>query len=197
MRKNRANYSFGEKIQTAFSLLYTKLFWKGARLIRKGNRIRGRKSFSFGKGFTTGYNCRIEINGKTDTIKLKIGDHCIIGDYAHIVANYQVVIGNNVLMASRVFISDTNHGVYKGEDATPPSIAPNDRLLSYQPVEIGDNVWLGENVVILPGVKLGNGCIVGASSVVTKNFSGGCIIAGNPARIIKRWNGQEWCAEKE
>lgn len=120
-----------------------------------------------------------------------MGDNCIIGDYVHIVANHKVHIGNNVLMASRVFITDTNHGNYKGNSQSRPTEAPNSRKLFYSPVKIGDNVWIGENVSILPGVEIGNGCIIGANSVVTKNIPQNCIAVGNSAKVIKIYNKEE------
>ncbi|BCZ27058.1 putative lipopolysaccharide biosynthesis O-acetyl transferase WbbJ [Claveliimonas bilis] len=184
----KANYGLGEMVSNFFSLVYTKIFWKKARLIRLPVRIRGKKAIDFGKGFTTGYSCRIEINGNIDKKKLIIGYNCIIGDYAHIVANDSVTIGNNVLLASRVFITDSNHGMYKGLNPSRPEEEPNRRPICYAPVAIGDNVWIGENVSIMPGVKIGNGCIIGANSVVTKQIPDNCIAAGIPARIIKKYD---------
>lgn len=59
-------------------------------------------------------------------------------------------------------------------------------LYSKGPVIIGDNVWVGAGSCILPNVTIGNNCIIGANSVVTKSFPDNCVIAGNPAKIIKQ-----------
>ena len=64
------------------------------------------------RGLTTGYNCRFDLTGKKQT--LFIGDNCEFGDMTHIVAFNNVMIGDNVLMASKVFVSDTNHGFLGG-----------------------------------------------------------------------------------
>lgn len=85
-----------------------------------------------------------------------------------------IVIGRNVLLGPGVKLVSANHDIY---DFTNYEKAP--------PIEIGDNCWLGSNVVILPGVKLGNHVIVAAGAVVTKNFQGNCVIGGVPARILR------------
>lgn len=188
------HYSFSEFIKTAYSLLITKITMPQSRLIRRPVYIRGAKSISGAKGLTTGRFCRFDLNGTKPT--LFIGDDVEMGDMTHIVAHEKVEIGNNVLIASKCFISDTNHGVYKGEDQDSPDVPPNQRKLVTAPVKIGNNVWIGENVVILAGAVIGDGCIIGANSVVKGNFSDNTIVAGTPAKIIKRYsdNKGEWVA---
>ena len=191
-------YSISESIRNAYALILTKLFYRGARLIRRPVYMRGRKSISYGKNLTTGYSCRFDLEGKEKT--LFIGDNCQMGDNVHIVAHKKVTIGDNCLIASKVFISDTSHGIYdNSENASLPTQNPNDRKLVSEEVTIGDNVWIGENVVILLGTKIGNGCIIGAGSIVTKDIADNCIVAGVPAKVIKVWdneNGWVKCSRK-
>ena len=87
-----------------------------------------------------------------------------------------IELGKNFLFAPGVKLISSNHDI---EDKS--------KVAKADPIIIGDNVWLGANVVILPSVKLGNNIVVGAGSVVTKSFTeDSIIIAGNPARIIKK-----------
>lgn len=182
----RAHYSFSEFVKNIYFLVVTKLTMRQARFIRRPIYIRGRKSLSGCCNLTTGRFCRFDLIGSKPT--LDIGSDCEFGDMTHIVAYEGVKIGNNVLIASKCFISDVGHGSYKGECHDSPIVPPNERPLVTSQVKIGDNVWIGENAVILPGSSIGNGCIVGANTVVNGVFESNCIIAGVPGRVIKRYN---------
>lgn len=179
-------YTPSEYIKNVYSLIMTKLSMRQARFIRRPIYIRGKKSLSGCIGLTTGRFCRFDLEGKKQT--LFIGKNCEMGDMTHIVAHEHVEIGNNVLIASKCFISDTDHGVYKGDNQDSPDTPPNKRKLVSKPVKIGNNVWIGENVVILAGVEIGDGCIIGANSVIKGKWKSGSIIAGNPGKYIKQWN---------
>ena len=124
---------------------------------------------------------------------LVIGKNCKVNDRVHISAHESVAIGDNVLMASNIFISDNSHGSYR-ENPSNPGLAPDDRLVVTRPVRIGDNVWIGEGACVMPGVTIGNGCVVGANAVVTKSFPANTVLAGSPARAIRQWNeaSQSW-----
>lgn len=190
------SYSASEYMKTAVSLVLTKVVFPKARLIRRPIYIRGRKSMSGCVGLTTGRFCRFDLEGSKPT--LYIGDNCEMGELTHIVARENVHIGNNVLIASKCFISDTNHGVYKGEEQSSPETPPNSRPLVTAPVSIGNNAWIGENVVILAGSKIGDGCVIGANSVVSGEIESGCMAVGAPARIVKRFDpeSKKWIKTK-
>ena len=115
---------------------------------------------------------------------IKIGDNFSAQRNCHIGAIDSITIGNGVLMGSNILITDHAHGDTSAEQN---SLAPGARpLYSKGPVVIGNNVWIGDNAVILPGVTLGDDCIVGAGAVVTKSFPAGSVIGGNPAKLIKK-----------
>ena len=172
------------------SLVYTKIFFPKARLIRLPFDIRNRRFVVIADGFTTGFGCRIEaleiFNQKPPLLKFGCGIQ--INDYVHIACGESIVIGNNVLIASKVFITDINHGGYGGKLQDSPFSKPSDRPLSTKSVTIEENVWLGENVCVMPGVTIGFGSVIGAGSIVTKSIPPYSIAVGNPAKVVKRYN---------
>jgi acetyltransferase-like isoleucine patch superfamily enzyme len=181
-------YGIGEIIKNSISLIYTKVFYTGARLIRRPIYVRGKRYLKYGTGFTTGYNCRLEMfdTGTSKDTKLILGENCKIGDYVHIAAGERVTVGDNCLIASKVYISDIIHGDYSGNfEHSSPEIPPDNRPLYTNPVSIGNNVWIGENVCILLGVTIGDGCIIGANAVVNKDIPDNCIAVGSPAKVVK------------
>jgi acetyltransferase-like isoleucine patch superfamily enzyme len=175
----------------------TKLTFKEARIIRFPIDIRGKKYIKISKGFTTGVGCRIEAYPQNQEKTLFIGENFQMNDYVHITATEKVIIGKNVLLASKIYISDTSHGSYAGDenDSSPDSIPMERKMVSKQ-VIIEDNVWLGEFVSVLPGVTIGKGCIVGANSVVAKSLPPYVIAVGSPAKAIKKYNFQSQRWEK-
>lgn len=178
-----------EYFYLASCLLFTKITVPSARLLRFPIDIRGKKGIDFGNGLTTGYGCRIESFSKDGNKTLFFGNNVQLNDYCHINALKSVRIGDNVLIASKVFITDLEHGSYIGDenDSLPNSIV-KDRHLSSKPVNIGNNVWIGELCSVLPGVTIGENCIIGANSVVTKSIPPNSIAVGNPAKVIKQFN---------
>jgi acetyltransferase-like isoleucine patch superfamily enzyme len=188
-------YSFTQLFVLAINLIRTKLMFKNAKIIRFPFDIRGQKYIAVGKGFTTGIGSRLEAYPEDEKVVLHIGKNVQINDYVHITAIKNVRIGDNVLMASKIYISDCSHGSYSGDsnDSDPYSL-PIERPLYAKEVIIEDNVWLGEFVTVLPGVTIGKGTVVGANSVVSKSLQPYVIAVGTPAKAIKRYDfeSQRW-----
>lgn len=112
-----------------------------------------------------------------------IGNNCDFGAYNHITAINQVVIGNGCLTGKWVTITDNSHGT---TDMPTLRLQPSLRkLYSKGPVIIGDNVWIGDKATVLPNVKIGDGSVIAANAVVTKNVPPYSVVAGNPAIIVK------------
>jgi len=183
-------YGFFGSLRLFISLIYTKVFYPQAKIIRLPFDIRNKGYIKIGKNFTTGFGCRIDAFPLNNEIKtcIVIGDNVQINDYVHIAAVGSVIIGDNVLMASKIYISDHNHGSYNDFRSDSPDVKPIDRLPVIKPVIIEDNVWIGESACILPGVTIGKGSVIGALSVVTKNIPPFCIAVGVPAKVVKKYN---------
>jgi Acetyltransferase (isoleucine patch superfamily) len=130
----------------------------------------------------------LEANPLSDDCVLGIGAGTSIGYFCHIYATRRVEIGSNVLMGSGVYIADCTHGY---EDINRPVIDQPARTVG--DVLIGEGSWIGQHAAII-GVKIGKHCVVGANSVVTEDVPGYCVVAGAPARIIKRYDHEkkEW-----
>ena len=114
------------------------------------------------------------------TIKIGQGTH--IGEYSWIHSSPEggVNFGNNVNVAAFLYLIDTDHGTKLGGGTmmTQPLISKK--------ITIGNDVWIGARVTILKGVKIADGCVLGACSCVTKSFPENSIIAGVPAKLIKQ-----------
>lgn len=115
---------------------------------------------------------------------ISIGSNCYFGAFNHITAINRIEIGNNLLTGKFVTITDNSHGETNFETL---QIEPINRPLhSKGPVIIGNNVWIGDKATILPNVSIGDGAIIAANAVVTKDVPAHSIAAGNPAKIIKK-----------
>lgn len=148
----------------------------------------GSDYISIGDNFAALYNLRLEAwdsyRGVKHNPQIIIGDNVILNTDVHIGCINSIVIGNNVLIASRVYISDHSHGDINAEELL---IAPTARkLVSKGPVIIGDGVWIGEGVCVMPGVTIGENSIIGANAVVTKDIPANSVAAGIPAKVIRR-----------
>jgi acetyltransferase-like isoleucine patch superfamily enzyme len=132
-----------------------------------------------GDGVYLGPGCLLWTEG--DELTLEIGDGTGATGYCVFSACSRVRIGPSVLMGRGVHITDHNHG---RADPAAPIIAQ--ALDDVAPVEIGAGAWLGDNVMVLPGVTIGRGAVVGANSVVTEDLPERVVAVGAPARVVSR-----------
>lgn len=113
-----------------------------------------------------------------------IGRNCAFGAYNHITCINKIIIGNGFLSGKWVTITDNSHGDtdYESLKKSPAKRS----LYTKGSVVIGDNVWVGDKATILSGVTIGDNSIIAANSVVTKDVPTYCVVAGNPAKIIRQ-----------
>lgn len=153
-------------------------------------KLRGTKYIHLSENIKLRKNYRIECIDTFAGVELhpsfSIGENVIINYNFTAFVSDSISIGKNSIFASNVMITTENHGM-DPESEIPYAQQP---LIS-SAISIGENVWLGQNVIILPGVHIGDNVIVAAGSIVTKNIDSNCICAGNPARIIKKYDNLE------
>lgn len=122
-------------------------------------------------------NLRIEAHGNA---KILIGNNVSIGHNLHISAYSDLIIGSGTTIAGNVLIMSLIH------DVTKKDIAYMDQPLGGKETTIGKNCLIGSNSCVMAGVNIGNQCIVASNSVVTKSFESYSVIAGNPAKLIRK-----------
>ena len=146
-----------------YRIFYAIRYWLVKRIIKNcGKNVVVKSNCYFGNG-----------------TKLEVGDFSQLGQNARILG--PVKIGSHVIMAPDVVIMAVTHDV---SDLTKPMIDKSNPSIESK-VEIGNNIWIGTRVIIMPGIKIGNNSIIGAGAVVTKSFPENSIIGGVPAKLIK------------
>jgi acetyltransferase-like isoleucine patch superfamily enzyme len=110
---------------------------------------------------------------------LIIGHRFFINHYAMIDCHQEIRIGNDVMIGPHAYVGDFDHDLGSGET---PEIAG---ATVTAPVHIGNHVWIGVSAVVLKGVTIGDGAVVAAGAVVTRDVPGMTVVAGVPARVIK------------
>ena len=129
-------------------------------------------------------NCYSEFSSSKYNPNLIFGNNIIINFGCTFFCTDDLFIGDDTIIAESVFITTENHGINPEK-----SIPYHAQSLKSQPVYIGSGCWIGERAIILPGVSIGTKCIIAAGAVVTKGkYPDFCIIAGVPAKIIKKYN---------
>ena len=155
--------------------------------VEKGIVINNPQCVYFGKNIGIGENTFLgpvtEYMHIAYNPKIVIGEGTWVGKNCSIAAINKVEIGKNVLFAGQVHITDHSHGY---EDITKPMIVQT--LISKGPVVIEDDCWLGFGSEILSGVHIGKHSVVAARAVVTKDVPAYSVVAGNPAKVIKKYD---------
>ena len=158
--------------------------------IDKGLQINRFRGVTIGDNVAIGRNARFlivpEYCGEKYQPRINIGNNVSIGNRFSVLSAAEIIIKDDNLIASDVLITSENHGT-DPEQADSYAATP----LVVSPVIIGKGCWIGEKVSILPGVTLGDRCIVAANSVVTHSFPDKTMIAGMPARAIKQYSDDE------
>jgi acetyltransferase-like isoleucine patch superfamily enzyme len=153
--------------------------------IRKGSRLYIGDDVTLGsrnKGYHINLHSPVKLFADRPGAEIRIGNKTrIVGTCIH--AYQSVVIGSNCLIAANCQIFDGN-----GHDLSFPDVEDriNTRGTS-KPVNIGDNVWIGANSIVLPGVTIGRGSVISVNSVVNKDIPPMVVAAGNPAIVIKNY----------
>lgn len=187
-------YRLSQRIHSLRDVLYT--LWIRNFIGQVGTRTTFIKKFTIvGGGFVSigernyfAEGCMVsawkDYNGYKYNPQITIGNNCSFGKMNHITCCNKITIGNAVLTGMYVLISDNSHGEICAEALSTP---PSDRqLISKGEVVIGNNVWIGDKAAILAGVHIGDGAIIGANSVVTKDVPANCVVGGIPANVIRQ-----------
>lgn len=138
---------------------------------------------TFGINSSVGRFSTISIakNGLKDNPELKVGNNTYIGEYNNIrVAGGKILIGDNCLISQHITMVTSNHIINAGKNISSQGWTTENNF-----IVIGNDVWIGANSVILPGITISDGAVIAAGSIITHNVPKNAIVAGNPARIIK------------
>ena len=137
---------------------------RNAKIIFGGGKNKGQIQVGYGSYIQVGENA-----------ELSVGDS-FINREVKIICNKKMTIGDGCIMAMGTVIRDNDGGCHR-------ILSPD--YTNAKPVRIGNHVWLGENSMVLKGVTIGDGAVIAASSVVTKDVPPHCLVAGSPAKVIR------------
>ena len=153
----------------------------GGGIIRHGEYVDVKGKVHIKKGFRI--ECYPSFYESNYTPNFVIEDGVFIGfNFTALVAD-MLSIGSDTILASNVTLTTENHGM----DPNSP-IPYHAQKLTSGPISIGKGCWIGQNVIVLPNVRIGDKCIIAAQSVVNRDIPDYCIAAGCPAKIIKRYD---------
>ncbi len=171
-------------------LLYKALLTKSFKKVGRNFKFYGGHYIQVGKDCCMGDNCWVQAVYKYKTKaflpEIKLGDRLMCSDSVHISSVSKIIIGSDTLIGSNVYIGDHSHGSTRVGEINI-DIAPSERdLADVGDIYIGNKVWLCDGVVVLAGTYLASGSIVGANAVVKGQYREPSILAGVPAKIVRK-----------
>ncbi len=168
------------KIRVLFGkVLYPLVKWLPASYSVFGGKIARMLRYQTGRLIMEKCGSGVNVErGAYFTRLLEVGNNSGIGVNCYI--SGKVIIGNDVMMAPNVSILTVNHNYMDKK-----LLIAEQGNSSEKPVVIGNDVWIGMNAIILPGVNIADGCVIGAGAVVTKDTEPYSVVAGNPACVVK------------
>ena len=185
-RFSLGSYRLGQRVWgKGFSLLAGGAFAEfGPRsVLQPPVRVAGEAGIAIGSDVWIGAGSWLQSLSAEPGVALRIGDGTSISGNVVISAARSVRLGEKVLLARGVYISDHIHNY---GDTTKAVL--DQGIGRLEPVEIGDGAWLGENVVVCPGVTIGRGAVVGANAVVTADVPDHSLAVGAPARVVRSFH---------
>ena len=180
------NYELYYRIKTyifkhLFNIFFKNNFKSFGRksYIIKPLRIQGASYISMGDNVSINFGTWLGVIKEDKIPNLTISNGVYIGNFCHFDCIDEIIIGENTMLADKVYIGDNSHGYM---DKNIPIM--DQKLIYKGKVNIGKNCWIGENVSIL-SASIGDNCVVGAGSVVTKDIPRNSIAVGSPAKVVK------------
>lgn len=159
--------------------------------------IYGERAIHIGSDVLVGERCSLIVGYDEDDALLPerglvLGDRVVVGAGSTLTAHSSIVIGDDVWFGREVFISDAGHGYQD------PETPIGRQLGEHRPVEIGEGSWIGHRAIILPGARLGRHVVVAAGAVVGGDVEDHAIVAGVPARVVRRYvEGTGWVSTRD
>ena len=176
-------------------------------VIKRPRELSHPERISLGRDVKLGPNCVLKVQTRypggwlrhpegahveqTFEASIVIGDRVTATSGLQVTAFERVTIEDDVLFAANVFVADGTHAMTRGDVAY--KFQGIDRIA---PVHVERGAWIGQNAMLMPGVRVGAYAVIGANSVVRDDVPSGCVAVGTPARIVRRWDpaAERWLA---
>lgn len=178
------------RLANYINLLLIRPEWVGRRIyLGPVAEVNGARHMELSQGFYVRYGLWMDAisryRGQEFSPCLRVGRSFSASRFLHIACINKITIGEDCLFGSNVIVTDHSHGNLREPLRRPPVGPIIQPLFSAGEVFIGDRVWIGDNVVVLPGAKIGNDVVVGANSVVSGELPEGYICVGAPCRPVR------------